>query len=148
MRGANGIDTVALHELEVSAHRLLVEGSPSARMPFVAVDPAEDDFSPVDGDDVPVNGDGPESDLHSDGLGIGGDSGVVEPGSFGGPRLHIGNRHLGIAGGGDGEFGNGHSRAVWSVNEEFGVTLPSGVDEKVVNAAMRPSQEGDFAEDA
>lgn len=47
VRGANGIDAVALHELEVSAHRLLIEGSPGAWMPFVAVNPTEYDFSPL-----------------------------------------------------------------------------------------------------
>lgn len=148
VRGANGIDAVALHELEVSAHRLLIEGSPGAWMPFVAVNPTEYDFFSVDGDDISGNGGTPESDPYSDGFGISGDRGVVELGGFGGPRLRVGDRHFGVAGGGELELGDGHGCALRPIDEELGVTVPRGMDEKVVNAAMRPSQQGDLAEDS
>ena len=60
---------MTLHEFEVGAHGLLVEGASGVRIPLVAVYAAEDDLVSVDDDDVPVDGDGAESDPQGDGLG-------------------------------------------------------------------------------
>ena len=139
---------MTLHEFEVGAHGLLVEGASGVRIPLVAVDTAEDDLVSVDGDDVPVDGDGAESDPQGDGLGARRDGGVVEHGGLSGPGLRVGDGHLGVAGGGDAEFRDGDGGAVGSVNGDLGgAVLPGCVDEEVVDAVLRACQQRDLAED-
>lgn len=80
-----------------------------------------------------------EFDFYSDGFGISGDCGVVEFGGFGGLWLCVGDCYFGVVGGGEFEFGDGYGCVFWFIDEEFGVIVLRGMDEKVVNVVMRLS---------
>lgn len=154
------VEVVPLHELHRLAHLAGVEHAALDRVEVVAVDSAEPQAASVHEPGVPHDLDAAEPGAHRDGLGRVGDGDLVQARSVGAPGLdgahvegvrRVGVRHLG----GEAEFGARDpdgvglrgARHLESEGAVPGRGITVGVHPDVVEAGVRPVQEGHLAEE-
>ena len=142
------VEVVRLHQLDVGAHHVLADRAAGVRVELVAVDAAQQDAPPVDGQQPVLDGDAPEADLQPHALAGGRQRRVVESRELGAPRRDARELDGRPARYVDRELRN--RQAPWRVDPQparSGHVVVVGVHEHVLDRLGRAPQEHDLAED-